>query len=168
METAEKHKRTHLLLLLPLVSGLALITALSFSPVAGATSCSISWNMPSGPYNPGNPVTATVTEACKGPIQWDLVNSSAVSVASGTVNCPCSSKTLFSYTAGSSPIPPGSYSVSASWNGGSIYKYAFTVSDFLVTNELPLGAAAAVGVSLIGLVAVRRLGKGFANAIPTK
>ncbi|MDG7007258.1 MAG: hypothetical protein JRN06_03305 [Nitrososphaerota archaeon] len=54
-------------------------------------------------------------------------------MASGSSSCPCSSNTLFSFEAGSSPLPKGTYHVTATFDGEhhskSSARGSFTVVD---------------------------------------
>jgi hypothetical protein len=134
------------------LSALAFILALGLVPAVAASSgsnslrtaqgCTVTWNNPSGTYNPGSSVVATVSTTCMGSGAWSLTSQpSGTLVAGGTWTCSSSTGctvTTFSGTAGSTPITPGTYQYTGLWNGAS-FSFSFTVSQFLVTAEFPAG-----------------------------
>jgi len=167
MQKTKKSRAYILPITLLLASAFALSFVMALVPTAGAvSSCAVTWSMPSGTYAPSATVQGTVTEACTGSGSWNLYSEpGGILVASGSFSCPCSAKVLFSYTAGSAPITKGAYQVAAYVNGAN-WLFGFTVEDFIVTNVLPFGTIAAAGVSLVGLLAVRRLSRTFSISTP--
>jgi len=185
MQKTEKSRAYILPAFILLASAFVLTATAAFAPTAGATAapCTLTWTMPAGTYAPGAPITGTVT-ICPGQAPgvgaWSILSEpGGITVASGTFSCTsttCSGGvytapvgsplTLFSYTAGSSPLTPGTYQVAAYYNGAN-FTFGFTVEQFIITNILPFGTIAAAGVSLVGLLAVRRLSKTFSITTPT-
>jgi hypothetical protein len=135
---------------------LGLMTVLSVTPITFAShsnTCNptVTWNVPSGVIPAGSSITASITTNCVGTGAWDIVTEPGGStVATGTFSCPCTSTTLFSYTAGSAPLTKGAYQMAAHFNGQN-YVFSFVVSDFIVLNALPLGTFMAVLAPIAGL-----------------
>jgi hypothetical protein len=126
---------------------LALVAVLCFLPSSGAvsssdagslatTACKVGWSSsPSGTYIPGANVAASVVTTCGGNGSWIIVSEpTGAVVAQGKYSCPSNGceTTLFSYTAGNSPIPKGSYQFAADFNGAG-YTYSYVVRDFGVS-----------------------------------
>jgi hypothetical protein len=153
------------------VFAFALTLALGFAPTAGAItpSCPTTISLPAGSYTYGSTVSASFTVACTGSGTWMIQTEPVIStVASGTFTCPCSSTSLFSYVAGSAPLTSGNYVVTVIFGATTYKSPTISVSEFTVTNELPLGAITAAGVAFAGLLVTRRLSKSFSIAVPTK
>lgn len=127
--------------------------------------CPVTWNAPNGTYTPGESVTASISADCGGKGAWAITNSSNVIVAYGLFTCPdhkyggCGhDKVLFTYTAGLTPLTPGSYNFTADFNGQEMV-HSFKTSLFTVTPEFPAGMILAVIAplaALFGYVKLRR------------
>ena len=167
MQKTKKSRAYILPISLLLTSAFMFFAAAAFVPATGAsTACTVTWVSPTGTYSPGSPITFSVNDPCVASGGWNLVSEpSGTLIASGTFSCPCASKVLFSGTAGTSPLTPGKFQIAGFVNGQN-YQFSFEVDDFIVTNVLPLGTIAAAGVSLVGLLAVRRLSRTFSISTP--
>jgi hypothetical protein len=157
------------------LSGIVFVLALGLLPAVGAqgsadpyhtsasvSGCSIVWTNPSGTYSPGSTISAFVTTGCKGSGAWSITSESTFAVVAGnTFTCPssgCSNLMLWSYTSGSAPLTPGGYIYSATF-AGKHFTFSFTVSQFLVTNELPAGVLLGVLAPVAAVVGYWKLRK---------
>jgi hypothetical protein len=118
------------------------VLALGFLPAVGAMSaspnavgCSASWINPSSTYSPGSTVSAYVITNCAGHVDWIIVSEpTGAFVARGSVQCPttgCESQ-LFSYTAGGSTLPKGTYQFVSEFNGAA-YAFQWDLKSFTVS-----------------------------------
>ena len=128
--------------------------------------CPVTWNAPSGTYNPGESINATITADCGGKGAWVITNSTFGIVAYGFFTCMrhkfggCGTdKLIFKYTAGLAPFnKPGTYNFTAVFNGQEKI-FSFKTSLFTVTPQFPLGAILALVAplaALFGYVKLRR------------
>jgi hypothetical protein len=130
------------------------------------TSCEVVWSSPTGSYAPGAKIQFTITDPCHALGIWKLVSAPGGPIlAWGIFSCPCKDKVLYSGTAGTSPLIPGKY-ILAGGVANKNWTFSFEVDNFIVTNALPLGTIAAAGVSLVGLLAVRRYSRTLSYKTP--
>jgi len=150
-------------ILLGLLGFAFVIGALLATPALASSGCLVNWTVPTGSYLPGSTINGAVSSACTGTGTWTITTQpGGILVASGSFTCPCVATTLFSYTAGSSPLTKGAYQLVADFNGAH-HVFSFAVSDFVVLNELPLGSLMAViaPVAGLGLFLNRKKIRGF-------
>jgi hypothetical protein len=154
------------------LSALSFLLVLGFLPVGGAVSgsnstklsngCTITWTNPSGTYSPGSAIDFTVSTACAGSGLWLLSSQTSGSlVASGSFMCGssgCTNTATLTCTAGSAPCTPGTYLYTALFNGAK-FSFSFTVSQFMVTNELPAGILLGVLAPVAGVFGYSKLKK---------
>jgi hypothetical protein len=134
-------------------TSIATSTTSSSTTSTNATSgCEVTWSLPRGTIQVGDAVSGTVSAKCEGSAKWQIVNAQGSSVASGTSSCNrCSSVTLFSFTAGTSPLVPGSYTVKGSFDKGHGVVSSPTSSFTIGSGQQSSGAFLTMSASIVAL-----------------
>ena len=148
--------------------GLALLVVLSMLPAVGAFNagpaspvaisfgaCTVTYSGPSGTYAEGSPVPAITVTATYGMSYCSgagIYSVSGPTSSSGSFTCSsCDASTVFP----GGVLAPGHYSILVVFLGIP-FTISFTVFNFFVAAELPIGAALAVLVPLGALFAFSR------------